>query len=218
MEWDNNSQMRFDEVYTVSYGEDSVEYGYVSGDDRLVYIKAGMGGSYEGDHSKYLRIARRLNKRCGCSVVSVANPSPLPISVDKAIVDDLIHRHGISDSRISFFGHSNGGVKGLELADTGIKFDKMVLVNMPLMINFHKTVQRIKAIPGTRIIAVYGEHDPSYKYIPFLERKGLSNVEIVKYPSVDHNFDGRLDEFVELSDSLMSQFVFVKRKLITESV
>ncbi|MBQ7343719.1 MAG: hypothetical protein IJW53_03020 [Clostridia bacterium] len=204
MEMDNNSQMNFDEAYTVSYGENSVEYGYVAGDNRLVYIKAGMGGGFEGDRSKYLRIARRLNERYGCSVVSVSNPAPLPIAIDKAIIDDLIHRHGIHGSEISFFGHSNGGVKGLELSCVGIGFKKMVLVNMPLMINFHKTVDRIKATPKTRIIAVYGEYDPSYKYIPFLERKGLSNVEIVKFQGVDHNFEGRLDEFVELADRLMS--------------
>lgn len=204
MEKDKNSQMKFDEIFTVTYGEDSVEYGYVSGNNKLVYVKAGMGGSYEGSHNKYLRIARRLNERCGCSVVCVSNPISLPIALDKAIIDDLICRYGILDSEINFFGHSNGGVKGLELSCSGVRFNKMVLVNMPLMINFHRTVERIKAIPKTRIITVYGEYDPSYNYIPFLERKELSNLEIIRCSGADHNFAGKLDEFIELSNRLIN--------------
>ena len=79
----------------------------------------------------------------------------------------------------------------------------MVLINMPLMQNFHKTVNWIKLIPTTEMVTVYGQKDPSYSYIPFLECKNLSNVEIVKIQGADHNFRGMMSEFLELSDMLL---------------
>lgn len=80
----------------------------------------------------------------------------------------------------------------------------MVLVNMPLMMNFHKTVQWINAMPEANIVTVYGETDPSYRYIPFLETKKLENVEILKVAGADHNFKGMMEEFIELSDIIVS--------------
>ena len=97
---------------------------------------------------------------------------------------------------------NNGCVKGLELAASGIPFTKMVLVNMPLMINFHKTVQWISTMPETNIVTVYGETDPSYRYISFLDIKKLENVEILKVPGADHNFKGMMEQFIELSEKL----------------
>ena len=145
----------------------------------------------------------RLHDKYDCSVICVSNPVPLPITVDKKILCEFLNVNGINNPEIFFFGHSNGGIKGLELAANGVAFKRMVLVNMPLMLNFHKTVQWINAIPETDIVTVYGEKDPSYNYIPFLECKNLSNVEIVKIHGADHNFRGMMGEFLELSDILI---------------
>ena len=89
------------------------------------------------------------------------------------------------------------------MAESGTQFTKMVLVNMPLMEDFHKNVERMKAIPETKICTVYGERDPSLKYLPFLELLNPENVEIVKIPHADHNFRGMTDSFIELADWLM---------------
>lgn len=192
--------MKFDEINNIYYENDIVEYGYVSGNNKVVYIKSGMGGSYQGYENKYLRIARRVNEKCGCSVVCVSNPVPLPTVVDHTILEKLIRDHDIYNPELLFFGHSNGCIKGLELGMSGIPFSKMILVNMPLMINFHKTVQCINAMSETNIVTVYGEKDPSYRYIPFLETKNLRNVEILKVAGADHNFKGMMEKFIELSD------------------
>lgn len=195
----------FDKIYKVIYDGNEVECGCVLGNDKVVYIKAGMGGSHLGYEDKYLKIATRLHDKYDCSVICVSNPVPLPISVDKKILCEFINVNGINNSEIFFFGHSNGGVKGLELAANGVAFKRMVLVNMPLMLNFHKTVQWINASPETNIVAVYGEKDPSYQYIPFLQTKNFQNVEIVKIADADHNFKGMIKEFIVLADKVMNE-------------
>ena len=193
----------FDKIGKIICNGNEVEYGFISGDNRVVYIKSGMGGSYLGYEDKYLKIADRLHERCGCSVICVSNPVPLPIDVDLAILNEFVKSLGCDNPEIYFFGHSNGCVKGLEIAAKGILFKRMVLINMPLMQNFHKTVNWIKLIPTTEMVTVYGQKDPSYSYIPFLECKNLSNVEIVKIQGADHNFRGMMSEFLELSDMLL---------------
>ena len=193
----------FDKIGKIICNGNEVEYGFISGDNRVVYIKSGMGGSYLGYEDKYLKIADRLHERCGCSVICVSNPIPLPVDVDQTILREFLKEQGSDNPEIFFLGHSNGGVKGLEIAASGVTFKRMVLVNMPLMLNFHTTVQWINAIPETDIVTVYGEKDPSYNYIPFLECKNLRNVEIVKIHGADHNFRGMMGEFLELSDILI---------------
>ena len=55
----------------------------------------------------------------------------------------------------------------------------------------------------TKKITVYGEKDPTYTYIPFLECNKLMNLEIIRIPDADHLFKGKLEEFIELSDIIM---------------
>lgn len=192
--------MEFDITSKIEYENNQIEYGCFLGNNKIVYIKAGMGGSYLGYEDKYLKIANRLNKKYGCSVVCVSNPVPLSITADEIIIGKFINDNDIQNPQMFFFGHSNGCLKGLELGLGEISFTKIVLVNMPLMLNFHKTVQWIASMPNTDIVAVYGETDPSYRYIPFLQNKNLQNVEIVKVDGADHHFKGMLERFIELSE------------------
>jgi hypothetical protein len=78
----------------------------------------------------------------------------------------------------------------------------MVLVNMPLMMNFHKIKEALSRA-DTEIRFVYGEKDPSISYVPFLRNAGqkegnLARVEILTVKGADHNFAGMTDAFMEL--------------------
>ena len=75
---------------------------------------------------------------------------------------------------------------------------------MPLMINFHKTKQYITLATQTEIVAIYGQHDPSFPYVPFLDGK-LHNVKVVTVLNADHHFKGMLNDFINLSDMLISE-------------
>ena len=182
-----------------------VNYGCIRGNEIIVYIKAGLGGDYLGFKNKYLIMAQRLHKQYGCSVISASNPESKnrKIDVDREIILSFIQKENITKPNLYFFGHSNGCLKGLELAASGISFKRMILVNMPLMINFHKTKRWIKEIPDTEIIAIFGEKDPSYAYVPFLD-KFANNLKTVRIPGADHNFANRLDEFISFSDKLIN--------------
>ena len=192
--------MSFD--YTLQV--DRIDYGFIKGNSKIVFIKTGLGGSCFGYGNKYLKMARQIKDNYDCSVIVASNPNDNKnhIDADRKIIEQYISDNNIQSVELFFFGHSNGCIKGLELADSGLKFIKMILVNMPLMINFHKTKRYISKIPDTDIVAVYGELDPSYSYIPFLQGK-FENVEVTSVPKADHNFKCFSVKFMNLINLLL---------------
>ena len=195
--------MQFDYVYMV--GKD-YRYGYVKGNDTVVFIKAGLGGDCFGYENKYLKIARSLNDKYGVSVICASNPQDnrSHIDVDRQIIEQYISENGFTSPTLYLVGVSNGGIKGLELNSGSCRFNKMLLVNMPLMINFHKTKKFIQDEDDTKIILAYGSKDPSFSYIPYIEGR-FDNVQTVVVEGADHNFKGMLDRFSTLIEKLMEE-------------
>ncbi len=192
--------------YTRQFGSKDYTYGYLAGSNVIVFIKAGLGGNCFGDEERYLQIAHNLRNKLGCSVICASNPNDgkFHIEIDKQAINDYISSSKVIPRELFFLGNSNGCTKGLELATAGINFSKMLLINMPLMINPHKIRRYISSIPQTKIIAVYGENDPSFSFIPFFEGK-FNNLKFKTIPDADHNFAGMSDIFISLADILFEQ-------------
>ena len=183
--------------------EGHLAYGYILGNEKIVFIKAGLGGDYLGYENKYLRIARLLHEKHGCTIISVSNPYDKHFGVadDQAILEGMLQTFGFENPELYLFGNSDGCRKGLALA-AEIPFRRMILVNMPLTINFHRTKHYLSLIPDTDVIAVYGEKDVSYPYSPLLEGKS-ERVKVVRVPDADHNFAGKTEEFIKLAEMLL---------------
>ena len=182
---------------------DGIEYGIVRGSSAVVFVKTGLGTAEICPNSKYVVMAHHLHERDGCGVIVATNPHDgrSHAESDCAMLERYAAEQGIGEPELFFFGNSNGCVKGLEMTADGVVFQKMILVNMPLMINFHRTKGYISRIPQTAILAVYGERDPSVSYVPFLDGK-FENVMVMRVPGADHNFQGMDDAFIGLSDWL----------------
>jgi hypothetical protein len=197
----NGMEMEYD--YTVKHG--NLDYGVLHGGPKVVFIKSGLGSDYIGYENKYLRMAYSLRQTYGCGVIVASNPQDgeSHAESDQMMLEQYASEQGINHPEVFFFGSSNGCIKGLELTDHGVDFRRMILVNMPLMINFHKTKGYISAIPRTEILAVYGELDPSISYVPFL-RGRFENAEVMTVAGADHNFKGMIEAFISLSDRLLT--------------
>ena len=193
--------MKFD--YT-GRGGCGIDFGILSGNEKIIFIKAGLGGSHVGEGDKYLRLAHRLRDAVGCSVIAVSNPEEprTQTDTDRAILEGYIKEMGLASPHLLFFGHSNGGIKGLELGASGIPFERMVLTNMPLMINFHKTKRYISLLEDTAITIAYGSRDPSYSYIPFIEGR-YKNLRVLRIEGADHGFTGMEEEQLALGEILI---------------
>lgn len=158
--------MDFDLVLERDSAGVKIEYGVLLGGEDTVFIKAGSGGTYRGENDKYLRFAEYLREKYGVSVVCAANPeqSRSSIAADASVLAGF-------GGRLYLWGTSDGAFKCIDIAEKAV-FQKAVLVNMPLMINFYKNKERLKKLPPERIAFAYGEHDASMKFTPFLASLG----------------------------------------------
>lgn len=184
-----------------------IGYGLIHGNDRIVIIKAGAGGNCIGAEEKYLKMARLLHDTHGCTVLCLSNyASDSFARGDVAVIQALIAEMG-GEVELYYIGNSNGSTQGLLTATKYFAFRRMVLVNMPLMLNFHRIKEALTRA-DTEIRFVYGEGDPSISYVPFLRNASakegsLARTEIVTVDGADHNFAGMTDRFIELCAGVM---------------
>lgn len=149
-----------------------------------------------GRDNKYLRIAKRINEQYGYSVVVSANPVEYDCDLElevNYISDEL----GAYDEMF-FIDISNGAIIGARQGFRINGIQKMLLINGPLMINYHKTIKGIKAFGVKPIDVVYGENDPSAMYTLWLENEKISNCDVRIIPGADHNFSGMEDVFEDI--------------------
>ena len=66
----------------------------------------------------------------------------------------------------------------------------MMLINGPLQINWPKTRRGLDSFSGNRARLLYGEKDPSYRFVGLLDCIKSENVIYTVMPDADHFFRG----------------------------
>ena len=175
---------------------ESINIGIMYGSDKILFIKTGQGGSFYGYENKYLDLAIEVNGKYGFSVLvsATTNDTKESFERDKSIINGLFANQSC---QIYYLGVSKGGLIGIWYGYDEPRILKMVSINVPLMINFHsKTLPSIKKLGKDKLTMVYGSLDPSYKYVPFVDKH--ASVQIIE--GADHNLAGSemtLTEIVE---------------------
>ena len=199
------SEKQFDKICSVTSADGlCVEYGIIEGNSHVVFIKSGAGGNYLGSQEKYLKMARLLNEKYGCTVICASNPDRDSFTkCDLRLLSEYIETNIMDEPSLYFIGASNGAYQGLVTASKHFRFIKMILINMPLMINYHKSKAALDSLTDTEVLFVYGDLDPSFKYVPFLQTRYRDRFKIRIREGADHNFRGMIDEYIALADLLI---------------
>lgn len=97
----------FDDVSSINQGDTQIDYGYVHGNNTIVFIKAGFHGTCYGYKSKYLKIARNLNKKHGCTVIAASNPTGMKddFEGEMQMLKFYAQQHGWSDYQVGNINH-----------------------------------------------------------------------------------------------------------------
>ena len=104
------------QVVTKDVGGEKVEYSIVWGNEKIVFIKAGAGGSTRGFQDKYVKMAERINKLMGATVICASNPCVHHKGLDEEAIRWVISEKGSVDFEVYFVGTSDGAYKNLSLA------------------------------------------------------------------------------------------------------
>ena len=195
----------FDIIFSKTIDNEEVNYGIIEGNNTVLFIKAGQDGSMYGYKNKYLTIAHNINKIHGYTVICSSNPlrksNPLEQGIE--IIEDYCQKREFEDYKIYYMGLSNGGYIGATYAHLYTKIKRMLLINMPIFTNWHKIKKGLKQFDGEMAILIYGTLDPSYKYAEMITMLNKDNVKLEIIENADHNFVGRLDDFIALPDKYL---------------
>ena len=179
------------EKYDIVIGK---QFGIIKGEKDIVFIKTGREGSIEGYENKYLDICSLLFEKYGYTFVVSANPKDSVCDLEEEI--KCISKYVGSYKEIYFVGISNGASIGAAQCSKIKRIRNAVLINAPLMINFHKIKEGAQNFRGDRMCFLYGEDDPSFRYIEIL--KSIKNTackyKIIKGEGHDFSKESLISE------------------------
>lgn len=169
--------------------------GIIPGNDICVFIVTGRGGTIYGYKNKYINLATELSEHYGYTICVVASPKEGPLEL---IENMNLCMNASFFTEVRYIGISYGALVGAQQGWQIPMISKMLLINGPLMINWHKTKLGAERFQGKEIMFVYGEKDPSYKYFELLKNIDSSVISLYSVESADHNFYGVEDKEKEL--------------------
>ena len=197
-------ELKFDkEIHSKFEDIAIIDYGIVEGNNIIVFIKAGQNGSLYGYQNKYIKMAKRLNQKNGCSVICSSNPFDGNNPLDNAmeVIEDYAKK--FDDYKIYYLGYSNGALIG---AWFGIKYPKikrMALVNGPPMYNLYKTKEGALSFKGESINFIYGEYDQSIGYVELLKNIENDKIKVFIEEGQDHHFSKSEEDFQKIPEKYL---------------
>jgi len=182
------------------------QFGIIQGEKYLVFIKTGRGGSIEGFENKYLSICSFLFKKYGYTFVVSANPKDSVCDLEEEIkcIDTYIGDY----KEIVFVGISNGAFIGAAQCRKIKKIKNAVLINAPLMINFHKIKEGAQKFRGDNMYFLYSEKDPSFRYIEILNviKNTACKYKIIKGEGHDFSKESLISELNYFLTELLKRY------------
>ena len=192
--------MEFDKIIHKTLDEESVDYGFIFGNNKIVFIKAGAGGGIPGYQDKYLRMANKVHERLGATVICSSNyEKSLP--TDKKAIEWCARYLKLEDVELYFVGASDGADQCIILSRNA-PTKKLICIN-PSFVPGHDPSDRLIIRSKVDKIFVYGTKDvEGHELVPKLMEREIPNFEIRWVEDADHEFTGMVDEFVSLIDLL----------------
>lgn|SRR5574344_464409 len=170
-------------------GKVVIDYGVIRGSPLVLLIKAGQNGSACGYEDKYLKIAVRVHKEYGATVVCASNPFDGTNPLDDAfeVIKDTLG-NDFAACTVYFMGMSKGGSVGAWFGADYAQIKRMLLINAPLMINSTRTIRSAERFCGESLAFVYGDDDPSAHFVEMLKVIRNDKVRVKIISGQDHYF------------------------------
>jgi alpha/beta superfamily hydrolase len=196
-------QLSYDKVTSRPVRTEEINYGILYGNEKIVFIKVGADGSIRGYQDKYLKMAHRIHKSLGATVICASNPEveyDVQAVADKAMISKVAADCGFTDYEVYFVGTSDGGYQNLLLAKEIPQTVKILGIN-PSLSSVQDFVEKVQALPHVQKIMVYGTRDDVYdECVPALQGLECENLEILTVEGADHEFTDMVDAFIALID------------------
>ena len=197
------TSLSYDKIFSATVEGEKIKYGILFGNEKIVFIKVGADGNIRGYQDKYLQMAHRVHARIGATVICASNPyidERVHLKKDKILINKVIAERGFENYEMYFVGTSDGGYHSLLLTQQFPQTVKYIGIN-----SSHKGIEdfagRMLSLSQVKKILVYGRNDEDFdKDFPTMNALACDNLGIIVLDDVDHDFTGKIDDFIALID------------------
>jgi hypothetical protein len=190
--------MEFDKVIRKLYNGEIVDYGFIFGNEKIVFIKTGAGGSINGYRNKYLKMAEKIHDRLGATIICSSNHIS-SLELDRKAIIWCAQKVNNLNFELYLLGTSDGAYQCICLAKIQ-RTKKLVCIN-PSFIPSKFPRDKLILLSCIEKIFVFGTEDEEGKEIVSnLQKEYIPNLEIKMVEGADHSFTNMIDEFINLSD------------------
>jgi len=165
----------------------------------VLLIFTGIGGTTKGYRNKYETITKQVIKTYGFSVAVVTTPSGSWNTMEQNfsyVIEYLFNRLQNRNFDIYVMGSSAGANMVLSFSHKYPQIKRALAVNPVLHVNFYMIDRGIKNFSGEKINVVFGEQDPSFRWLEILPK--TDKLQTTVLPNVDHMFTDNLETFIDL--------------------
>ena len=185
-------------------GEEA-EYEIIFGNEKIVFIKAGAGGSARGYENKYLKMARRIHDRIGATVICSSNPDVPHEDLDEQEIKWVISKRNFEMFELYLWGTSDGAYQNLSLAKRFPETVKWIGVNSSF-ITFDDFEEKLQELTDVKKVLVYGTEDDEYDAIfPVQMANEDGSLKIHWIEGADHRFSNMLPQFIQTIDFIYNE-------------
>ncbi len=194
---------KYDKLVRKKIEAETINYGIIFGNEKIVFIKTGADGDIRGYKDKYLKMSHRVHERMGATVICASNPETVNghFAADKEMISYVASELKHTEYMVYFLGVSDGAYHNIVLATEIPQTMKILGISTS-----RKTVEdfkeKLQVLSHVEKILVYGTEDYEYDVVPMLKDLECENLKVMIIEGADHNFKGMLDEFITLSDVL----------------
>lgn len=196
----------FTELFIRKFYNKEIQYGIIKGSNKIVFIKPGQDGSLIGYKDKYYNLAKYINNKYGYTVICSNNPYEAPYNpIEDAVVviNEYASKMNFEEYEVYYFGNSRGAELGARYGYLYPVIKRMLLINPPLFINFHKIQRGLLKFNNERIVFIYGSLDPSYKYVGLIDLIGNIKISYKVLEGEDHNLSNGTHSLEYLVDNYL---------------
>ena len=194
---------KFDRIVSKTVGGEKLEYGFIFGSQKIVFIKVGAGEDIRKcqDHfQRYIEIAEQAHKRHGFTVICASNPDVPHENMDEKAIRYAASKQGFEDFKLYLWGTSDGAYQNLKLAKRFPETVKWIGVNSSF-ITFADFEEKLEALPCVKKFLIYGTEDDEFDSVfPALRDKQSDNLKTILIGGADHRFTGLPLPFMDSID------------------
>ena len=196
--------VNFDKKIVRMIDGEKAEYGFLFGNEKIVFIKSGAGGSVIARENKYLKMAHKLHERLGATVICSSNPDIESYlsgeTLDEKAIHWVVKQKGFVNFEVYFIGNSDGAYKNFALAKKFPQTVKFLGINTSY-IEVDELIDKLKDLSDIDKILVCGTKDTdTMSYVEPAKNAEIPNLKIQLVEDANHEFSNMIDRFIDLVD------------------